>query len=339
MVPSARPVGKLTRSWALPSGTGWSPAPVWMHTGLVSTRLKKVLGLAAAIVLLLGAWGCKKTQDDAPVAPPPELRSFVSPSLLREHLMAAAPVLLLDIRRAADYDQGHIPTSMNVDFEALLPTGKNRLRKRERRVISALLTDSGVRKQLDAVVIAGSSREGFIRAAATCWVLSLAGADKCHVLEGGIESWHRAKGEMVKDRYLPKRTQPLEIPAPPPNWVTLEDLRETMIETESVMLDLRDDPIEDLIPGALRGHLLDAIGVDGRVDREALKQRVIESGVLVETRVLVLGESVVDGAAGWFLLRHGAGISGATLFPGGFRLYKTHPQLPLQRAKKVSSVP
>lgn len=253
--------------------------------------------------------------------------------------MAAAPILLLDIRRAADYDQGHIPTSMNLNFEALLPTGKNRLRDSERKLISALLTNSGVRKDLDTVVIAGSSREGFIRAAATCWVLSLAGADKCHVLEGGVETWHKAKGEMVRDRYLPKHTQPIEIPTRPPNWATLKDLRETMIKTESVMLDLRDDPIEDVIPGALRGHLLDAIGVDGRVDREALKQLVMESGVLVETRVIVLGKSVPDGAAGWYLLRHGAGISSATLFPGGFRLYKTHPQLPLQQAKKVSAVP
>ncbi len=289
------------------------------------TARHRVLFLLVA--LAIGAAGSCRHREPPP--PLPALESLVPVSVLREHLRREEPPLVVDTRRPGDYGVGHLPGAVNLPLEDVGRVPDDGLDTATRDRLRGLLVDAGVRPGLPVIAVDEGSPRGFTRAATLCWLLALADHDDCHVLEGGVEAWGRARGRLVTARFVPVRPgMPPRIPARPPAYAPFEDLRRATAAPETAIVDVRDEAAPGGIPGSLRIPLPPVLSPGGMVDRARLAREAEAAGAYPETDLIVLGEDLPSGAAAWFLLERVLGIHPARVYPGGFDRYLSWPFLP-----------
>ncbi|HHN74685.1 MAG TPA: hypothetical protein ENK10_05585, partial [Acidobacteria bacterium] len=205
-----------------------------------SGAARRVALLAAGLALALS---CGKPDNPKSEQPPiPPLRHFVGAALLRQHLERGEALLLVDIRREADYAAGHLPQAVSVPLETLRPDPLGRLPAARRREIGEALRRAGVRPDLPVVVAGEPGRGGFLDAALACWVMALGGTTDCHLLEGGTPSWVAAGGKLVTERFAPLRVEgaTAEIPLDPPALADLQRLRQATVSVDTALVDVRE---------------------------------------------------------------------------------------------------
>jgi glyoxylase-like metal-dependent hydrolase (beta-lactamase superfamily II)/rhodanese-related sulfurtransferase len=112
---------------------------------------------------------------------PVERIAAIGPEQLAERLEASDPPLILDVRRAAEFDDGHIPDSLHIPFGDL-PQRLDEL-PRERPI--ATICKAGARSGLAASIL---QREGFDQVV--------------HVARGGVTAW-RKEGRPVGGTEVP----------------------------------------------------------------------------------------------------------------------------------------
>ncbi len=111
----------------------------------------------------------------------------LTPAILRDRLAAADnDLVLIDVRTGGEFETGHIPGSFNVPLDALSEHCA-RLGRVDSEVV--LICQSG-----------GRARQAEQR-------LADAGLSTVHVLDGGINAWHAAGGEVssTSDRWAMER--------------------------------------------------------------------------------------------------------------------------------------
>jgi 3-mercaptopyruvate sulfurtransferase SseA len=273
---------------------------------------------------------------------------WVAPEQLEARL-ASGDVLLFDSRPLADFRLGHVALARPLPLDDLAPAAED-LDDDALRRLAAALGAAGFDPGAEMVVTGGSGSGGLRRAAAGCWLLTLAGATRCSVLAGGIEAI-RASGAAPVAGLSAAGAGPAapRIPARPPGLATLPYLREATARPEGAVVDVR--PLHrdgdaggtaavpnGWIPGALSWPLPDPEPTDRRArtaapfDRAALERSAAAAGLFAERDLVVVGESFHDGALGWFLLRYGLGVRDAKLFPGGIAAWRRDPSLPFATA-------
>lgn len=103
----------------------------------------------------------------------------IAPAKLAQ-LLADHPVTVFDVRSAAEYETAHIPGSIRVGLDEL---------RAEVDTVAALLPDH-------AVVVCRSGQ----RAERACRALAATGRDDLRVLDGGIQAWEQAGGDVAWGR-------------------------------------------------------------------------------------------------------------------------------------------
>jgi thiosulfate/3-mercaptopyruvate sulfurtransferase len=102
-------------------------------------------------------------------------------------------LFLLDLRKAADYEAGHIPGSVNSDYETdgwrvQADGGLGLLPKPEH--VSALLGRLGLTREHSVVIVtAGANPSDLAGAARVYWTLKTARHPSLTVLDGGFRGW------------------------------------------------------------------------------------------------------------------------------------------------------
>ena len=152
----------------------------------------KTIGLAAllAVLLLLPA--------AAPAAEP-----FVTTEWLQGNL---DKVTVLDVRKVEEYNEGHIPGSINVFYGVWgikkgvllneLPSDDD---------LKDILSAAGIEPTTHVVVVSkGETMPLRTDATRVAWTLRYAGVERAAVLSGGIEKWIADKKPLSKDAVKPK---------------------------------------------------------------------------------------------------------------------------------------
>jgi 3-mercaptopyruvate sulfurtransferase SseA len=260
-------------------------------------------------------------------------------------------VFLFDSRPLTDFRLGHVAQARPLPLDELVPVAEDFDDDALRR-LAAALGAAGFDPDAAMVVTGGGGPAGLRRAAAGCWLLTLAGATRCSVLIGGIEAGHAAGATPVAGRAVAGAGSATpRIPARPPGLATQPYLREATARPEGAVVDVRS-PVrgrsaptsagsaDGWIPGALSWPLPDPGPADRRVgvaapfdraapfDLAALERSAAAAGLFAERDLVVVGESFHDGALGWFLLRYGLGVRDAKLFPGGIAAWRRDASLP-----------
>ncbi|GEM_PF-5863773 len=296
--------------------------------------------MVVLLAVLLAGTGISCRREKAPPPALPTLEPLVPATVLREHLRRKDPPLVIDTRRTGDYEAGHLPGAISLPCEELGRIPDDGLDPAVRDRLGQLLVDAGIRPGLPVVVVDEGSPRGFSRAAALCWVLALANHEDCHVLEGGIGAWHRARGRLVTPRFVPVRPgSPPRFPARPPAYAALEDLRRATASPETAIVDVRAEEAPGGIPGSLRIPLPPVLSPEGTVDRALLAREVEMAGAWPETELIVLGDDLLSGTGAWFLLERVLGIRLVRVYPGGFDRYQSWTFLPGASAEPPARQP
>ncbi len=181
----------------------------------------------------LAAAGAWLGQDEA------EQAGFANPSLLVTTTWLATHtgedgVAVVDVRRAKDFEAGHVPGAVSIPTSATYdPGSRGDIGPREQ--IAARLGAQGIAASTHVVLY----DEGRSTAAARVfWTLEVYGHEKVSVVDGGFGKW---KAEERETTGSPTAVTPVEyvIGSQPGRLSTLDQILEDVEDPDVVMLDAR----------------------------------------------------------------------------------------------------
>ncbi len=304
---------------------------------IVRARIDR-LRVAVLLVTLALAPACSRRADDrGPQAGGPPLPTVVSGAEVKTRLAEGPRPLVIDTRSRGRYDEERVAGSVSVPLDDLLPFPEDGLDEAFRQRVLETVRAAGVRDDTETVVVEHASPEGLARAASFCWALSLAGLDRCRVLNGGLGGFKAAAGETARGPRDGARdgddddgggdgrdggagVEP-RIPARPTSLATLEQLRIATANGDPALLDA--GTVEaGALAGAARLRLARLVGGNGVVDLAAARQAALEAGLGAETEVIVLGDGPQDGALAWLIVARHVKVPLVRLFPGGLARWR-----------------
>lgn len=201
---------------------------------------------------------------------------------------------LLDTRTPEEYAAGHLPNAVNVDVHAIGtqntdPAGVDDFNRRQ----VAALHAAGVND--DSLVTVYDTFSGS-NAARAAWVLDYYGHAAVHLLDGGLDAWLAAGGEVTAETPL---FPPGDFtPHPRPEALaTYRDILDHLGQADTVILDTRRHS-EYLgterraarggtIPGAVHLEWLNHLDEQGALrDAETLRALFAEHGITPDKEVI-----------------------------------------------------
>lgn len=189
----------------------------------------------------------------------------------KQYLQAHIPGAVYAHLDDALSDKGALDASGHVGPHAGAASGgRHPLPRREKFAI--WLSGVGFANDMQAVVY---DRNGANYCGRLWWMLKWAGHDAVAILDGGLQAWQAAGGE-VRSGHEPSHFQSnFELGAPLRRLVTTQDVRQGLGQPGQTVVDARApqrfrgeveplDPVAGHIPGALNRPFTQNIGPDGR---------------------------------------------------------------------------
>lgn len=262
-------------------------------------------------------------------------------------------ILLLDCRYAltdptagaAAYAQAHIPGAIHADLGKQLSGtassddkgGRHPLP--EPQVFAKAMAALGARD--DSLVVAYDAGES-VFAARLWWLMRWIGHDKVCVLDGGLQAWVDAGGELVADQptLVPGK---LSVRASALQTVSYAQVLANIEAQERVVLDARAadryrgenetmDPIGGRIPGARNRPYKDNLDASGRF-KPAEQLRSEFQAILGDTPASQIIHQCGSGVSAChnLLAMNVAGFGDSTLYPGSWSEWSRQADAPIAR--------
>ncbi len=270
--------------------------------------------------------------------------NILSVQTARTMIAAMDDIVILDIRKAADYALGHIPGAQNIfrgDYSAesdVYPFGGMR---GSREQLEALLGNLGVGPN---TTIFAYDAKGDYDAARMWWQLDMNGFRNIKLIDGGIVAWEAAGFETTVE--VPTVT-PVEFRfTGQPNShriATLEDVIAAVDDPNVVILDTRtfgEMTGEDLKNGAFRkGRIPSAVWLEWKetlgenmcfLDIASLRERFAAVGVTPDKTIIAYCQSGVRSAHTTFVLSQLLGFDSVMNYDGSWIEWSYHENLAIE---------
>ncbi len=275
---------------------------------------------------------------------------LITPGQLRE-LQAREPALvvldarfdLADVeagRRA--WDAGHLPGSQHIDLERDLSGAKTGHNGRhplpERADFAETLGRFGITPATPVVVL---DAQGGVFASRAWWMLRWIGHERVALLDGGIEGWQRAGGELVQSATEPTAAPPYPAAAAAMPRIDASALQQRLGRVR--LIDARAparfrgdieplDAVAGHIPGALNRFYQNNLEADGRFKDAAQLRREFEDVLAEQASHAVVHQcgSGVTACHNLFAMEL-AGLSGSALYAGSWSEWSSDPARPVAR--------
>jgi len=248
---------------------------------------------------------------------------------------------------AAQYQHSHIPTALHADLERDLSAapgcdtasgGRHPLPTRES--FAAWLSRIGFDNSMQAVVY---DRNGGNYCGRLWWMLQWAGHEAVAVLDGGLQAWQAAGGELASGMEPPRTAGHFTLQPALRRLVDVQQVQAALGQAEQTIIDARAaaryrgeveplDPIAGHIPGALNRPFSDNFQPDGRfkpadtlrAEFEALLQGRAPASVVHQCGS---GVSAIPNV----LAMEVAGLGSSGLFAGSWSQWCSDPGRPVER--------
>jgi thiosulfate/3-mercaptopyruvate sulfurtransferase len=239
------------------------------------------------------------------------------------------------------YLEGHLPGACYAHLDAHLSspigpdTGRHPLPDPSR--LAAWLGDCGVSTQT-RVVVYDDVGGGF--AVRLWWLLRWIGHERAALLDGGLQAWIAAGGELTREISRHAARQLIARPDDS-QWIGTEELAADLTAGRLMVIDARaperfrgdQEPIDRMaghIPGAVNLPLTDNLDADGRfLPTDRLRERFARSiGDLAPSCVIHSCGSGVN-ACHNLLAMELAGLHGSRLYPGSWSEWIRSPDRPV----------
>ncbi|WZP00677.1 rhodanese-like domain-containing protein [Isosphaeraceae bacterium EP7] len=239
------------------------------------------------------------TQAFAADAPKHDRPHLIGQAKLEEKLKDPS-IRLLDARSRADYDKGHIPGAVWVDFKAVSALSKPATIK-DQAAWGKALAALGINSETKSIYIYDANRQH--DSSRIWWSLSYAGVPRVGLVNGGFPLWEREKRPVSTEQAA---IDPYEHR---PNFqaskiIDRSELRQALSKGEAQLLDSRS--AEEYrgekkaqnstapaghIPGAIDLDAYSLVDADGRfLDEAGLKAKVSEAGISSDRPVIVYSQ-------------------------------------------------
>lgn len=229
-------------------------------------------------------------------------------------------VLVLDVRKQDEFNEGHIKGAQSIEPSAFSGEGRFFPKPSE---LAQVLGEVGVDEQTDLVIY----DDGSNRLAAKAWVtLYYLGHEKMQILQGGIAAWHNLGGEVTSDQsFLPPVQYSPRLR--PEVDVEIAEIKEKMDKVDSVLIDSRGyeryigkkEPKYERaghIPGAKNYMSKDVLEHGVWKDREALVEHF---SPLQDAEEVIVSCGTGTSACLNFVALKEAGMNQVKIFAGGFK--------------------
>jgi thiosulfate/3-mercaptopyruvate sulfurtransferase len=294
--------------------------------------------LASITVLLIGlpiggaSVATAAAQSEATPAPGfahPEW--FADPEWLAERL-GDEDLAVVALTPAEDFAAGHIPKAAQIDWPALeiVETDEASVETWQGEV-EAILTDLGIDRTDTVVVYDG----GTFWAARLWWILHFLGHADVRVLDGGLQAWTAAGGELeTGESIVSPATEPYQGEPSPDVIATIDEAVADFEGGEVVFVDARSagEYGEGHIPSAVNVPFTDN-AVEGEAKSwkspEELLAMYAAAGVTPDQRVIPYCTTGVRSAVTYFTLRQ-LGFEQVALFTGSFEEWSADPERPVE---------
>jgi len=172
-------------------------------------KLGKILVVLLVLGLLASILGCAKTTqvpEASKTAVTDQVKGqlYVDANWLKANL---DKVIVLDVRKAADYSAGHIPGAINAPWQSLAnmtgkPGDKGWGTILPAAELAKKLGDMGINGE--KTIITYGTPPGWGEEGRVLWVLNMAGIKNAKMLDGGWKAWQGIQGATSTD--VPKPT-------------------------------------------------------------------------------------------------------------------------------------
>lgn len=253
--------------------------------------------------------------------------------------LANPSIVVLDIRSARQYTEGHIPGSVNIPLSLLAPSRDGLLFELPaNKDLQNLFGTHGIDRS-STVVVVNRTETDFSRADATraAWTCMVAGIENVAVLDGGYTKWIRENKAVSKEITVPKSKSFPEIKNR--SFVASKAYVLSRLG-KSVILDTR-------VPGdyfgitAEPGHIEGAVNLpapwafksDGTFKNEK-DLREMAQGVIGQNRskeIIAYCEVGGYAATWWFILRQLLGYRNVSVYDGSMEQWIMDPGGPVHR--------
>lgn len=306
---------------------------------------KAVIALSILVIVLAGALVMTLTSNEEITITAEDLNQaeikidqyvnpghMISADAARTLMTVCENVVVLDIRKAADYALGHIPGAQNI-FRGDYSAGEDVYgfggMRADRATMEALLSRLGVHD--DSQILAYDA-SGDYDAARFWWQLEMHGFDNVRLIDGGIVAWEAAGFEISTE--VPAVT-PTEFTFSRPEdafrLATLEDVIAAIDDPDTILLDTRaitEFTGEETkrgafrpgrIPGAIWLEWSDSLGEHRTFsDIATLRAQFEELGITPDKTIIAYCQSGVRSAHTTFVLTQLMGYPNVLNYDGSW---------------------
>lgn len=269
---------------------------------------------------------------------------LVSVAEAREMLGALDNIVLLDIRKAADYALGHVPGAQNIfrgDYSASEDVYGFGGMRTDRAGLEALMGELGVTNE--SIILAYDAK-GDYDAARMWWQLDMNGFRNIKLIDGGIVAWEAAGYEVSTDvpEVTPTNFQFINEPNDA-RIATLEDVMAAIDDPNVVLLDTRsigEFTGDETKRGAARaGRIPSAVWLEWTaslganktfLDVETLRAQFAELGVTPDKTIIAYCQSGVRSAHSTFVLSQLLGFENVLNYDGSWIEWSHNEQLAIE---------
>lgn len=271
---------------------------------------------------------------------------LIDPAELAAALNAPNPPLLLDLRPAEEFAQGHIKTAVHLDLWglSLIDTDDAPLRA-FMWIICHLFALRGVTPDRPVVVY---EEDSGIRAARAFWFLEYLGHPNARLLDGGVRAWDAAGLPLTTDVHSPTPS-PWQGTPRPALLATWRDVQNRLGSAATALLDTRSDAEYygeavrakrgGAIPGAVNLEWKQNLREDGRFKRaDDLAAMYGAVGVTPQREVITYCQGGYRAAHSYLALRI-LGYPHVRNYTGSWKEWGDRDDLPLQTPRRSASTP
>lgn len=265
---------------------------------------------------------------------------FIEPDEL-EALRNNENIVIVDLCKAKQYTQAHIPGALFVNYADIIKIDKPVMGLLpDNEDFSALLSSLGISKKS---LIVAYDDEGGGCAARFVWTLHVFGHDTAVVLNGGLHSWANEGHEL--SNVVPEK--------PVPSNYQLSKTHRHTASRAFIQTHLHDDNVVFLdarslaefngekkfaekaghIPGAIRFEWTEAMNKNNNLRRlpaDVLQQRLDDLGITKDKEVVCYCQSHHRSAYSWLVLKS-LGYENVLGYPGSWSEWGNHPDTEVER--------